>query len=215
MGLWSSKATCSKFLIINVHFYWMKKSDKVGFLHFPLQALQLLLLTLWPMRIWVIAFFTNQNTKCITFKYRFPLMAVVVLWDHALYSSNMHKDKPIKITIFCLEWAHTHNSTVIGRAACIGLRTIEWRIWKTNLLTWATLLHKFCTETDVWHSYPERSKDYLRTGMEWHWPAWLTADWKYGGSGSCKGCAVPLACDKSCPAVIWGVLQLWKRRIRK
>ncbi len=123
MGLWSSKATCSKFLIINVHFYWMKKSDKVGFLHFPLQALQLLLLTLWPMRIWVIAFFTNQNTKCITFKYRFPLMAVVVLWDHALYSSNMHKDKPIKITIFCLEWAHTHNS---NRESCLYWVKNNW-----------------------------------------------------------------------------------------
>ncbi len=43
--------------------------------------------------------------------------------------------------------------------------------------------------------------------------AWLTADWKSGGCGSCKGCARPPAYDQSCPAVIWGVRQLWRRRL--
>ncbi len=46
-----------------------------------------------------------------------------------------------------------------------------------------------------------------------HLPAWLTADWKFSRGGSCKGCAVLLAYAQSCPAVIWGVLQLWRRRI--
>ncbi len=44
---------------------------------------------------------------------------------------------------------------------------------------------------------------------------WLNIFWKSGGGGSCKGCAVPPAYTQSCPAVIWGVLQLWRRRITK
>ncbi len=42
---------------------------------------------------------------------------------------------------------------------------------------------------------------------------WLDVYWKF--SGSCKGRTGPPAYDQSCPAVIWGVLQLWKRRITK
>jgi hypothetical protein len=42
---------------------------------------------------------------------------------------------------------------------------------------------------------------------------WLDMFWKWDGGGSCKGCAVPLVYAQSCPAVIWGVLQLWRRRI--
>jgi hypothetical protein len=42
---------------------------------------------------------------------------------------------------------------------------------------------------------------------------WLDVYWKWGGGGSCKGRTVPPAYDQSCPAVIWGVLQLWRRRI--
>jgi hypothetical protein len=38
---------------------------------------------------------------------------------------------------------------------------------------------------------------------------WLNIFWKSGGS--CKGCAVPPAYAQSCPAVIWGVLQLWRK----
>ncbi len=44
---------------------------------------------------------------------------------------------------------------------------------------------------------------------------WLNIFWKSGGDGSCKGCAVPPAYTQCCPAVIRGVLQLWKRRITK
>jgi hypothetical protein len=44
---------------------------------------------------------------------------------------------------------------------------------------------------------------------------WLNAYWKFGGGGSCKERTVPPSYDQSCPAVIWGVLQLWKRRITK
>ncbi len=44
---------------------------------------------------------------------------------------------------------------------------------------------------------------------------WLGADWKSGGGGSCKGCTVLPAYAQSCPVVIWGVLQLWRRRIAK
>ncbi len=42
---------------------------------------------------------------------------------------------------------------------------------------------------------------------------WLNIFWKSGEGGSCKGCAVPPAYTQGCPAVIRGVLLLWKRRI--
>ncbi len=42
---------------------------------------------------------------------------------------------------------------------------------------------------------------------------WLNIFWKSSEGGSCKECAVPPAYAQSCPAVIWGVLQLWRRRI--
>ncbi len=42
---------------------------------------------------------------------------------------------------------------------------------------------------------------------------WLNKCWKPGGGGSCKGYAVTPAYTQSCPAVIRGVLQLWRRRI--
>ncbi len=44
---------------------------------------------------------------------------------------------------------------------------------------------------------------------------WLNIFWMSGGGENCKGCAVPPAYTQSCPAVICGVLQLWKRRITK
>ncbi len=54
-----------------------------------------------------------------------------------------------------------------------------------------------------------KTRELARTDISW---AWLTADWKSGAGGSCKGCAVPPAYAQSwgCPAVLWGVLQLWR-----
>ncbi len=41
--------------------------------------------------------------------------------------------------------------------------------------------------------------------------AWLMADQKFNGGGSCKGSAVLPAYAPSCPDVTWGVLQMWRR----
>jgi hypothetical protein len=42
---------------------------------------------------------------------------------------------------------------------------------------------------------------------------WLDIFWNLGRGGSSKGSAVPLAYAQSYPAVKWGVLQLWIRRV--
>ncbi len=58
----------------------------------------------------------------------------------------------------------------------------------------------------VWVGFSQRkvrkTRELARTDI---CGAWLTADWKFSGDGSCKECAVPPAYAEGCPAVIWGV----------
>ncbi len=67
----------------------------------------------------------------------------------------------------------------------------------------------------VRHIWDQRPCITIRWTHAFHCLGWLDVCLKSGGGGSCKGCAVPPAYTQSCPAVIQGVLQLWKRRITK
>jgi hypothetical protein len=138
--------------------------------------------------------------------YSFSFFSVCKTFNY-LWTSNYRTgdfDADVSVWVSFPRWHHFTNSL----SSEISVEKVSFNfpgdgICLLNLAEW-----------DKERNIPERNNEDQRIGADWHWPGLaddrLNVQWR---GGSCEGCVVPPAYAQSCPAVILGVCQLWRRRI--